>query len=88
MNVTSMINHINKKLTFGVLSIALLTLSGCGITGAIKVKTDLVCYWHEPLTMDDETKNWLADLDWPEGFENFMESVGDDNELHDMNCGE
>ena len=98
-----------------------LLLSGCGITGAIKVKTDLTCYWHEKITADEETKAWMSQLgfseekisyleshdweswdpavqeimtvlltrdDWPKGFKDFMEQVGDDNQLHSENCPE
>jgi len=66
----------------------LIGLNGCGITGAIKVKTDLSCYWAEEIRFEEETKVWLADLDWPESFERDMEKIGDHNILFQQYCPE
>jgi len=65
-----------------------LLLGGCGITGAIRVKTDLSCYWAEEIRFEEETKAWLADLDWPESFERDMEKIGDHNILFTQYCPE
>ena len=76
MNAMSMIK---------VLTLCLL-LSGCALTGAIKVKTDLTCYWVEEIRFEDETRVWLETLEWPESFERDMESIGDHNELVQQFC--
>ncbi len=70
----------NAKISLIVLLMS--TLTAC----SIKVKTDLVCYWHEKIEMEDEAKDWVRESEPPASFGRFLEQVGDDNELHDENC--
>ena len=70
----------------GVLSASILT--GCSFFGAIKVRAYTDCAWAEPIQAGQETKAWLESLDWPDGFHQFMEAVGDHNELAARNCGQ
>lgn len=44
------------------------------------------CSWSDPIEFSDETKEWLAEQDWPESAYDDFNQIGDHNELHEQFC--
>lgn len=60
------------------LAISLLFLTAC--------ETVKECSWSAPIKFETETKEWLADLDWPDTAYKDFDQIGDHNQLYDRNC--
>jgi hypothetical protein len=45
------------------------------------------CSWSAEIRFEDETKNWLGGLDWPDSAYEDFDKIGDHNELRRKYCG-
>lgn len=44
------------------------------------------CSWSRQIEFEDETKEWLKGLEWPQSAYEDFDEIGDHNELHGRYC--